>query len=90
MFSLAHGEMWGSSDDLKKTQTSLTSIAQNRPPPYTTSSGLAANFARPRSKSKRSSQVRLRTDISRTRPAYSRSQSQQENPPPQPKSDSPV
>ena len=90
VFNLAHGEMWELNDEPKKSQTSLTGSSSTRPPSYTASSGLAANFARSRSKSGGSRQVRLRSDISQTRPAYSRSQSQQENPSLKSKSDSPA
>ncbi len=49
-----------------------------RPAPYSKVNDIAASQfpIRPRSKSKRRSQVRLRSDISQTRPAYSRQQSQ--------------
>ena len=88
-FNLAHGEKW-STDEPKKLGASTTTLTSNRPPPYTNPNGVGANFARARGKAKRSSEVRLRSDISRGRPAYSRSQSQQENTAAQSQNDSPV
>ncbi len=89
--SLAHGENW---DVNEKTKISTTlAIHQNRPPPYSNPNGPIPNPFPPRSRSKRnrSSQVRLRSDISQTRrPAYSRTQSQNENNIPQSQSILPV
>jgi len=55
-------------------------MSKNRPPPYSNENGLIENKleARSRSKPQRRSQVRLRPDIRRIRPTYSRSESQRE------------
>ncbi len=55
-------------------------MSKNRPPPYSNENGLTENKvgARSRSKAQRRSEVRLRSDIRRIRPTYSRSESQRE------------
>ena len=75
---LAHGESWGGNDK-PSTKTKLNS---NLPPPYSTTNAPIQNSNRSRSQSKlkRSSQVRLRSDVTPIRPAYSRSQSKTDSP----------
>jgi hypothetical protein len=55
-------------------------MSKNRPPPYSNENGLTENKleARSRSKAQGRSQVRLRPDVRRMRPTYSRSESQRE------------
>jgi hypothetical protein len=78
VFCLAHGEQWELGGKTNNGTTSTTTMNKIRPSPYSNVNGITPNQfpIRPRSKSKRRSQVRLRSDISQTRPAYSRQQSQ--------------
>ena len=97
-FFSAHGERWGFFDNKnvngtagKGTAPALTQ--QNRPPPpYSTLNSSIQNDMPPRSRSKakRRSQVRLRPDVARIRPAYSRAQSQTERGAPQYRPNIPV
>jgi hypothetical protein len=71
IFNLAHGEKWDVNDkptNNNSKTTILSTLSKVRPQSY-------SNRSRSRSNYSRRSLVRLRSDISQPRPAYTRSQS---------------
>lgn len=83
LYYLAHGEKWELNDKPKKKVT--TTSSNLKPPSYSNLSTFTQNLNpfRSRSKLNRRNQVRLRSDISQNRSAYTRSQSQIEKKNPQ-------